>query len=121
MAGILSILGMVLKFLPYIVPILGGFFNALGKLNTAQEKEGTATIDLEKLQEFIEEQTTTYIHDVVEKHKSRLVTYVPNEEQAARDLRMDELLAELERAQAEYEESRTTPPQEKSGEQELLP
>lgn len=116
MSGILSILGMILKFLPYIVPILSGFFGALGKLNASQEKEGVATIDLDKLREFIEEQTTTLIHDVVEKHKNRLVTYIPNEEQAARDKRMDELLAELEKAQKEYESRGAS-----SHQQELLP
>lgn len=105
MTGVLSILGMILKFLPYIVPILSGVFGALGRLNTAQGKEEAATIDLEELKSFVEEQTATAIYSMLEKHRHRLITTVPDEDQLARDKRLDELMLELERAQREYEKS----------------
>lgn len=108
---IFTILGLLLKFLPYVVPVLTGLFGALNNLKTAEEKDGSAQIDMDKLQLFIEAQTTKVITDVINKHKGELVAYVPSEEQAERDRRMDELMKELEKAQDEYNKSRpTTPP-----------
>lgn len=103
--AIFSIFGLVLKFLPYVVPLLRGLFGAINNLQTAEGKEGAAQIDLEKLQLFIEAETTRVITEVVNKNRSKLIAYVPNEEQAERDRRMDELIGELERAQKEYEDS----------------
>lgn len=110
----LAILGLILKFLPYVVPLLKGFFGALNNLSTAEGKEGAAQIDMEKLQKFIEEQTTAVIKNVVEKHRGELVAYVPTEEEAEREKKIDDLLAELEKAQKEYENSKevSQPPQE---------
>lgn len=115
---IFAILGLILKFLPYIAPVLKGLFGALDKLGTAEKKDGTAVIDPVKLQEFVEAQTAKIIRETIEKHRGELIAYVPTEEEAAREKKIDDLLSELEKAQKEYEDDKggkDTPPQKKNG------
>lgn len=109
----LAILGLILKFLPYLVPLLKGFFGALGNLQVAENKEGTAVIDPEALQKFIEEQTTKVIKETIEKHKGELVAYVPTEDEKKREEALDALAKELEKAQQEYEKEREAKKKEK--------
>lgn len=112
MAQILTLLGLVLKFLPYIAPVLKGVFGALNNLNQATKPNdpNTVTIDTKKLQAFIEKRTNAAIKNIVEEHQAELVAYVPTEDQAKRDKKINDLLKVLEDAQTQYEKEHPTPP-----------
>lgn len=95
---IFAIIGAIIKFLPLIAPVLKGIFNALNNLNEAREKDEAPEIDMEKLEEFVQERTADIIKQTISKHRGELIAYVPDEDQQARDKRINELLKDLEAA-----------------------